>query len=526
MGSIRNRIFFYVSVIVAVAMTVMFIAVAVFLTRSFGAEEKARSTEDVARANELILNQVDQLNLKLADWAQWDDSYAFIQDPEENQDFPVSNVNNEALKILGIESIVFVDGDGHIVLQKSIDPETGTEMSLPGSLEEHLRKGDFLVMHETVKSAKKGLLALREGPAIVASQPIVKSSGEGPAKGTIIFVSFLDKDWQKETSKLIRLPFSIESFRSQRLSSEFSDAKNRLSGEESVFVNPVDDERILAYGSVKDVYGEPAIIFRMEVPRTIHSAGVKALYVFAFLLAGIGFVFFLALSSLLRREVISRVEALTSAVSEIGGGGRAKRIDLPGNDEFSVLAGKINGMIDALRKMELRGEESEKRFQTIADTAPVMIWMSDQEKAFTYFNKGWLEFTGRKLEEVLGEGCINDVHPNDQKEVLSLYHDAFENRKPYVNEFRLHRRDGEYRYVSVKGVPYYSLLGEFLGYVGVCFDVHDQRANERRREERIEEVEKLNAVMVSRELKMIDLKDEVKQLRKDLEEMHEASKKR
>jgi two-component system cell cycle sensor histidine kinase/response regulator CckA len=100
------------------------------------------------------------------------------------------------------------------------------------------------------------------------------------------------------------------------------------------------------------------------------------------------------------------------------------------------------------------------------------------------------------------------------------------NRKPYVNEFRLHRRDGEYRYVSVKGVPYYSLLGEFLGYVGVCFDVHDQRANERRREERIEEVEKLNAVMVSRELKMIDLKDEVKQLRKDLEEMHEASKKR
>jgi sensor domain CHASE-containing protein len=57
-------------------------------------------------------------------------------------------------------------------------------------------------MHEAVGSAKKGLLALREGPAIVASQPIVKSSGEGPAKGTIIFVSFLDKDWQKETSDL------------------------------------------------------------------------------------------------------------------------------------------------------------------------------------------------------------------------------------------------------------------------------------------------------------------------------------
>lgn len=525
MGSIRNRVFFFVSIIVAIAMTAMFIAVAVFLMRSFGAEEKARAIEDVARTNELILNQVDQLNLKLADWAQWDDSYAFIQDQEGNQDFVVSNVNNEALKILGIESVVFVDGDGRIVLQKSIDPETGTEMSPPASLEEHLRKGDFLVMHEAVGSAKKGLLALREGPAIVASQPIVKSSGEGPAKGTIIFVSFLDKDWQKETSQLIRLPFSIDSFRSQRLSAEFSDVKSRLSGEESVYVNPVDDERILAYGAVKDVYGEPAIIFRMEVPRTIHAAGVKALYVFAFLLAGIGFVFFLSLSSLLRREVLSRIEALTAAVSEIRVGGPTKRIALSGNDELSALAGKINGMIDALRKMELRGEESEKRFQTIADTAPVMIWMSDQEKAFTYFNKGWLEFTGRKLEEVLGEGCIHDVHPNDQDRVLQAYHAAFDERKPYTNEFRLHRRDGEYRFVSVKGVPYYSLLGEFLGYVGVCFDVHDQRANERRREERIEEVEKLNAVMVSRELKMIELKDEVKQLRKDLEEMHASVKK-
>jgi PAS domain S-box-containing protein len=524
MGSVRNRVFFYVSVIVAITMTIMFIAIAMFLTRSFGVVEESYAREEVARANELILNQIDQLNLKLADWAQWDDAYAFIQDVEGNQDFIDSNINNEALKILGIESIIFVDGNGRIALQKSIDPETGTEISLPGSLEEHLRKGDFLVLHETVKSAKKGLLALREGPAIVASQPIVKSSGEGPAKGTIIFMSFLDKKWQKEISGLMRLPFSIESFRSPRLSAEFTDAKNNLSGEDSVFVNPVGDDRMVAYGSKKDVYGEPAIIFRMEIPRTIHSTGVKALYLFAVFLAVVGFVFFLSLSALLRREVLSRVEALTEAVSEIRVGGPMKRIALSGDDEFSVLAGKINEMVDTLRKMKLRGEESEKRFQTIADTAPVMIWMSDQNKAFTYFNKGWLEFTGRKLEEVLGEGCIRDVHPNDQDRTLKAYHETFDDRKPYVNEFRLHRRDGEYRFVSVKGVPYYSLLGEFLGYVGVCFDVHDQRANERRREERIEEVEKLNEVMVSRELKMIELKDEVKQLRRDLEEMHEARK--
>lgn len=522
MRIIRNRVFFLVSLVVAGTMTVMFLFTSYFLMRSFGREETARATEESQRATELLSSQVDQLNLKLADWAQWDDSYEYIQD--ENTEFVKSNVNNEALKILGIESVIFVNAEGRTVLSLSIDPETGTQMSLPRGLEDHLRRGDFLVSHEDVKSAKKGILNLDDGPVLVASQPIVRSDGEGPAKGTIIFVSYFDKKWQRDFSNLIHNPFSVESYRDPRLSREFSQAKAGLSSDNPVTVTELDEASLAVYGLLNDVYGEPGLLFRLELSRDMHQQGMKTLYVFAILLTAIGFVFFLSLSSLLRREVLSRLEKLSSSIAEIrlSGGANVPKITVAGDDEISLLAEKINEMVEVLRKTKQHGEESERRFHMIADTAPIMIWMSDKTGAFTYLNKGWLEFTGHSAQELLGEGYVRDMHPSDSQKVSKVYHEAFESRRPFRTEFRLKRSDGEYRFMLMNGVPYYAALGEFLGYVGVCLDIQDRRTVEVKREERIEEVEKLNAAMVSRELRMIELKEEVKRLRKELDSAEKA----
>jgi PAS domain S-box-containing protein len=522
MRIIRNRVFFLVSLIVAVTMTVMFLVTSYFLMKGFGQEEVSRANEEANRATELLSSQIDQLNLKLADWAQWDDSYEFIQDPDP--DYIKSNVNNEALKILGIESMIFVNDEGRIVQSLSIDPETGTEMSLPRGLEEHLRKGDFLLSHEDVKSAKKGVLNLDDGPVMVASQPVVKSDGEGPAKGTIVFVSYLDKKWQKDFTGIIHFPFSVASFRDPRLSREFSQAKAGLSADRPVTVTELNDETLAVFGLMPDVYGEPGLLFRMEISRDMHQQGMRTLYVFAFLLAAIGLLFFSSLSSLLRREVLARLEQLSEVVSEIrlSGGSKIPHISISGDDEIAQLAEKINEMVDVLRKTKLRGEESERRFQTIADTTPIMIWMSDKTGLFTYLNKGWLEYTGREFDDVIGEGYMQDIHILDREKAVAAYREAFEKRRPFRTEFRLRRHDGEYRYMLGNGVPYYAALGEFLGYVGVCFDIQDRHAVEMKREERIEEVEKLNAVMISRELRMVELKEEVKRLRKELDEMGAA----
>src|SRR5215471_13980863 len=126
-----------------------------------------------------------------------------------------------------------------------------------------------------------------------------------------------------------------------------------------------------------------------------------------------------------------------------------------------------------LQASEATLRESEQRFRIVADAAPVLIWMSAVDKLCTFFNKRWLEFTGRSLEQEMGNGWAEGVHREDLQKCLKTYSEAFDARKPFVMQYRLRRNDGEYRWISDEGVPRYDADGAFAGYIGSCVDVTD-----------------------------------------------------
>jgi len=124
------------------------------------------------------------------------------------------------------------------------------------------------------------------------------------------------------------------------------------------------------------------------------------------------------------------------------------------------------------RKLEEEAlRESEERFRVVADAAPVLIWMSGADKVCTFFNKPWLEFTGRSLEQEMGNGWTQGVHADDMQRCLKIYGEAFDARKPFVMQYRLRRYDGEYRWISDHGAPRFGAQGNFTGYIGSCVDV-------------------------------------------------------
>lgn len=123
-------------------------------------------------------------------------------------------------------------------------------------------------------------------------------------------------------------------------------------------------------------------------------------------------------------------------------------------------------------------QESEKRFRALADSSPVLIWMADVEKHMIYFNKRWLNFTGRLFEEEVGEGWLYCIHPEDREEYQHMYTDHFNERHEFLMEFRLRRKDGQYRWMLGHGVPRYLDDGLFVGYIGSCFDIHDRKEAE------------------------------------------------
>ena len=118
---------------------------------------------------------------------------------------------------------------------------------------------------------------------------------------------------------------------------------------------------------------------------------------------------------------------------------------------------------------ELR--ESESRFRIVADAAPVLIWMAGVDKLCTFFNKPWLDFTGRSMEQELGNGWAEGVHQDDLERCLQVYTSTFDARQPFVMQYRLRRNDGEYRWISDQGVPRHDPEGRFAGYIGSCVDV-------------------------------------------------------
>lgn len=122
--------------------------------------------------------------------------------------------------------------------------------------------------------------------------------------------------------------------------------------------------------------------------------------------------------------------------------------------------------------------ESEERFRLVANTAPVMIWMNDTDDQCTYVNKRWLEFTGRRIEEELGEGWLQAVHPDDVESCLETSRAAFRTRSTVELQYRLRRHDGAYRWVLDLGVPRFNADGSFAGYIGSCIDVTERKQAE------------------------------------------------
>jgi PAS domain S-box-containing protein len=141
---------------------------------------------------------------------------------------------------------------------------------------------------------------------------------------------------------------------------------------------------------------------------------------------------------------------------------------------FMVLA----VLVEERRRQEAVLRESEERFRLMADSAPTLVWMSGTDKLCTFFNRSWLNFTGRCMEQELGDGWTSGVHAADLERCLNVYSTAFDSRTDFQMEYRLRRYDGEYRWILDYGVPRFIRSGVFCGYIGSCIDITERKRSE------------------------------------------------
>jgi PAS domain S-box-containing protein len=140
-----------------------------------------------------------------------------------------------------------------------------------------------------------------------------------------------------------------------------------------------------------------------------------------------------------------------------------------------IGASKIVRDITGQKRLELELKESVEFFTAMADNVPAMIWMSGTDRYSDFFNRTWLQFTGRTREQESNEKWLENVHPDDVQKCVKGYNEAFNEQKGRYVEYRLRRHDGQYRWIADNSVPRYNRDGSFAGFISACFDIDDQK---------------------------------------------------
>lgn len=189
-------------------------------------------------------------------------------------------------------------------------------------------------------------------------------------------------------------------------------------------------------------------------------------------------------------------------------------------------------------KLSQASKQSEQSFRELADSAPVMLWMTDENGVHNFFNCSWLKFTGRKIEQELGLGWLNNLHKNDRELYLATYYQTLKEKEQFQIQYRLKNAGGDYRWVSETGVPRFASNGNLEGYVGCCIDITECKkaeiaVSESRKavKAQLEEMESLNRLKdeflstVSHELRtpLTNMKMAIQMLGIKLEKEQQAS---
>jgi signal transduction histidine kinase/CheY-like chemotaxis protein len=354
--TIRLKTLIIVAITSVGLMVVLYTSSRFFLLREFIAIEQASARENIERVRSALdydLESIDKFNI---DNAAFDETYEYMAHP--NAAYIQSVLGDGSTGVLAVQHlnfVAFIDNSGRILAARWSDLTSRTLTRVPESLLAHISAQDILLKHPTTTSKVTGVILIAEGPLLVASRPIVSTNSNGPARGALLAARFLDSAEIQRLADRTHVSLTAHPLDGSKLSPDLEQARAHLHAGESVYVRPLSEMTISGYVLIDDIYGKPALIVRVEIPRTIYREGrVSLLYCFGTLLLS-GIVFGVVIQLLLQKSVVSRLSALNASVGAIAASGDSSaRVSFPGRDELASLGGAIDRMLKSLQVSEER----------------------------------------------------------------------------------------------------------------------------------------------------------------------------
>ncbi|MFC1860569.1 CHASE4 domain-containing protein, partial [Chloroflexota bacterium] len=283
----------------------------------------------------------------------------FIETGDE--EYIKSNLVISTFLSLRINLMSFINSSGQSVFSKAFDLDTETVIPISPGLEKFL-SGDFPLLEQTgTEVSKSGIILLEEAPMIITAQPILTSQDMGPARGTVIFGRYLDSIEIDRLSQLTLLNISICPINDVHLYPDFTKSLQPLLTGTPIFVNALSQQQISSYVLIEDIYGNPALVIRIVMPRDIYQQGQDNIATYTLMILGISLLCAGGFFLILQGSVFSRLTRLIKGIETVVNiKNLSTRLPVDGSDELATVTGTINGMLAAL---EESATELEKRYE-------------------------------------------------------------------------------------------------------------------------------------------------------------------
>ena len=487
--TLRKKILLIITLTFLSLIVILYFTSQNILLNSFNELEEQNTRQHVERALSALSNDLSSLDATAGDWAAWDDTYAFIEDA--NDEYVQSNLIDGTFTELRLNLMLFINTSGRVVFGKAFDLHNEEETPVPQSLQKHLSDNDFLLTHPDTESSITGLILLPEDPVLIASQPILTSEDEGPIRGTLIMGRYLDAAEIEQIADQTHLSLIMHRFTDPQIPPDFQAAQSSLSEETPILAQPLDEQSIAGYTALRDIYGKPSLMLRVDMPRDIYEQGKDAIAYLILVIVMVGVVCGVVAMWILEKQALSRLTHLSKSVSDIGASSDSSaRVSMTGRDELSGLADTINGMLAALQQSEEGLQKSEKRYRLLAENVTDLIFTVDMNLRYTYVSPSVTSLLGYSVEEAMTKTLGEILTPASLDVAMKALAErlALENlgqgelSNTFAVELELNRKDGSTIWTEVRANFLRDPDGRAVGFVGVMRDITERkRADEKLR---------------------------------------------
>src|SRR5580692_4776334 len=486
-SSLRRKTLLIISVAMIGLVGGLYFLSRALLMRSFTKLEANFASENIQRASSALTNEIDTLDRTTSEYGSWDQTYAFVRG--HNPTYTASEFPAATFLQLKINFVAIFDQHGTLLFSKSFDPERGGETFLPVGLKDHLKPGSKLVDLSSPDSRVSGILMLPDGPAIVDSRPILMSDSRGPIAGTVVMGRLLDTNELARLGSVTHLGLIGQRVDQPSLSPDFQKANQEISTTNPVSIQSVGDNSLAAYQRIDDIYGQPALLIQVRLPRTIYEQGRTSQLQFLLLLIAAALVFGAVTLYLLERFVISRIANLTESITQIGASGNlSARLQVSGHDELAFLGTAINGMLEDLEKSQAERHEGRTRLAVLMERMPAILWTTDKNLRYTSRGGAGLETLGLRSGELTGK-TLFEYFQTENPEFPSIA----AHRKALAGESLTYQLEWQKRVLESHVQPLRNSEGDLLGVIGVALDITERQhlSNQLRQSQKLQAVGEL-----------------------------------